>query len=113
MAKGIMLHEVGEQVDQYLLIKSSTKGIASNGKPFLTLMLQDQSGDIEAKLWDAKQSDEVTYAPQTIVKVVGDVHHYRGRTQLKLRNIRPVSEQENVNIDDFLETAPIPKNEMM
>lgn len=39
MAKGIMLHEVGEQVDQYLLIKSLTKGIASNGKPFLTLML--------------------------------------------------------------------------
>ncbi|MCC2929210.1 MULTISPECIES: 3'-5' exoribonuclease YhaM [Bacillus] len=113
MAKGIMLHEVGEQVDQYLLIKSLTKGIASNGKPFLTLMLQDQSGDIEAKLWDAKQSDEVTYAPQTIVKVVGDVHHYRGRTQLKLRNIRPVSENENVNIDDFLETAPIPKNEML
>ena len=36
MAKGIMLHEVGEQVDLYLLIKSSTKGIASNGKPFLT-----------------------------------------------------------------------------
>lgn len=109
MAKGIMLHEVGEQVDQYLLIKSSTKGIASNGKPFLTLMLQDQSGDIEAKLWDAKQSDETTYAPQTIVKVVGDVHHYRGRNQLKLRNIRPAGEHENVNIDDFLETAPIPK----
>ncbi len=88
MAKGIMLHEVGEQVDQYFLIKSSTKGIASNGKPFLTLMLQDQSGDIEAKLWDAKPTDEVTYAAQTIVKVIGDVHHYRGRNQLKLRNIR-------------------------
>lgn len=113
MAKGIMLHEVGEQVDCYLLIKSSTKGIASNGKPFLTLMLQDQSGDIEAKLWDAKQHDETIYGPQTIVKVVGDIHHYRGRNQLKLRNIRPAAEHENVKIDDFLETAPIPKNEMM
>ncbi|KAA6453465.1 3'-5' exoribonuclease YhaM [Bacillus swezeyi] len=113
MAKGILLHEVGEQVDMYLLIKSSTKGIASNGKPFLTLMLQDQSGDIEAKLWDAKQHDETTYGPQTIVKVVGDIHHYRGRNQLKLRNIRPAGEHENVQIDDFLETAPIPKNEMM
>lgn len=38
MAKGIIAHEVGEQVDQYFLIKSSTKGIASNGKPFLTLI---------------------------------------------------------------------------
>lgn len=62
MAKGIMTYDVGEQVDLHLLIKSSTKGIASNGKPFLTLILQDQSGDIEAKLWDAKQNDELTYA---------------------------------------------------
>lgn len=55
----------------------------------------------------------MTYGPQTIVKVVGDIHHYRGRNQLKLRNIRPAGENENVKIDDFLETAPIPKNEMM
>lgn len=113
MAKGIMTYDVGEQVDLHLLIKSSTKGIASNGKPFLTLILQDQSGDIEAKLWDAKQNDEQTYAAQTIVKVVGDIHHYRGRNQLKLRNIRPVAENEQIRIDDFLETAPIPKHDMM
>ncbi|AOZ87809.1 3'-5' exoribonuclease YhaM [Bacillus xiamenensis] len=113
MAKGIMTYDVGEQVDLHLLIKSSTKGIASNGKPFLTLILQDQSGDIEAKLWDAKQNDELTYAAQTIVKVVGDIHHYRGRNQLKLRNIRPVAENEQIRIDDFLETAPIPKHDMM
>ncbi|MGE6630848.1 3'-5' exoribonuclease YhaM [Bacillus sp. NPDC077027] len=113
MAKRIMTYDVGEQVDMHLLIKSSTKGIASNGKPFLTLILQDQSGDIEAKLWDAKQNDEQTYAPQTIVKVVGDIHHYRGRNQLKLRNIRPVAENEQIRIDDFLETAPIPKHDMM
>lgn len=112
MVKGIVHYEVGEQVDIYLLIKSSTKGIASNGKAFLTLILQDQTGDIEAKLWDAGPDDEVTYSPQTIVKVFGDIHHYRGRNQLKLRNIRPVQEDDNVNISDFLETAPVPKEEM-
>lgn len=108
MAKGIMLHEVGEQVDLYLLIKSSTKGIASNGNRFNA----DAAGSVRryrSKAVDAKQQDEVTYGPQTIVKVVGDIHHYRGRNQLKLRNIRPAGENENVKIDDFLETAPIPK----
>lgn len=112
MAKGILLHDVGEQFDSYLLIKSSAKGIASNGKPFLTLMLQDQSGDIEAKLWDAKPNDEITYSAQTIVKVTGDIHHYRGRNQLKLRNIRPVEPTETMKPEDFLETAPLPKREM-
>lgn len=47
MKKKIAEYEVGEQVDIFLLIKTATKGIASNGKPFLTVILQDPSGDIE------------------------------------------------------------------
>jgi 3'-5' exoribonuclease len=113
MAKGIQHYEVGEQVELYLLIKSSTKGIASNGKPFLTLILQDKTGEIEANLWDASLEDEQKYTAESIVKIVGDIHHYRGRNQLKIRNIRPVNEQDNVNISDFLETAPLKKEDMM
>lgn len=112
MVKGILHYDVGEQVDVHLLIKSSTKGIASNGKAFLTLILQDTSGEIEAKLWDASQEDEVIYSPQKIVKVYGDIHHYRGRNQLKIRNIRPKHDDETVDIADFLETAPVAKDVM-
>ncbi|MBD1380720.1 3'-5' exoribonuclease YhaM [Metabacillus arenae] len=113
MSKGILHYEVGEQIDLHLLIKSSTKGIASNGKPFLTLILQDQSGEIEAKLWDANQGDESSYSAQTIVKIMGDIHHYRGRNQLKIRTIRTAQDHENVSVSDFLETAPIQKDVMM
>lgn len=113
MIKGINHYEVGEQADVFLLVKSSTKGIASNGKPFLTLILQDQSGEIEAKLWDAGPDDEVSYSSQNIVKIYGDIHHYRGRNQLKIRNIRTASNTDNVKISDFLETAPLGQEEMM
>ncbi|AZB42229.1 3'-5' exoribonuclease YhaM [Bacillus sp. FJAT-42376] len=113
MSKGVMHFDVGEQVDLYLLIKSSTKGVASNGKPFLTLILQDQSGEIEAKLWDASQGDEQTYSAQGIVKIAGDIHHYRGRNQLKIKNIRPLNDHESFDVGDFLETAPLKKDEMM
>src|SRR6478735_5656930 len=106
MTKGIAQYEVGEQVDLYFLIKSSTRGIASNGKPFLTLILQDKSGDIEAKLWDASNEDEKNYAGESIVKVLGDIQNYRGRSQLKIRQIRPSSKSDNVKLADFLETAP-------
>ncbi|UAL54604.1 MULTISPECIES: 3'-5' exoribonuclease YhaM [Metabacillus] len=113
MTKGINHYEVGEQADVFLLVKSSTKGIASNGKPFLTLILQDQSGEIEAKLWDAGPDDEVSYSSQSIVKIYGDIHHYRGRNQLKIRNIRTASNTDNVKVSDFLETAPVGQEEMM
>lgn len=113
MAKGILHYEVGEQVDLFLLIKSSTKGIASNGKPFLTLILQDQSGEIEAKLWDASAKDEEQYIAQNIVKVYGDIHHYRGRNQLKIRNIRLAEPHEQVSAADFVETAPMAQEDMI
>lgn len=113
MGKGILNYEVGKQVDLFLLIKSSTKGIASNGKPFLTLILQDQSGEIEAKLWDANEEDEKNYAAKNIVKILGDVQNYRGRSQLKIRQIRQTGPSDSVKLEDFLETAPLSQEEMV
>ncbi|KHD84584.1 3'-5' exoribonuclease YhaM [Heyndrickxia ginsengihumi] len=113
MTKGLLYYEVGEQFDAFLLIKNMTKGIASNGKPFLTLILQDRTGDIEAKLWDASEQDEDTYKPETIVKVTGDILNYRGRMQLKIRQIHPASPNDGVQLSDFLETAPLKQDEMI
>ncbi|XJZ28104.1 3'-5' exoribonuclease YhaM [Bacillota bacterium Lsc_1132] len=112
MNRGVLQYDVGEQVELFLLIKSATKGIASNGKPFLTLILQDRSGDIEAKLWDAGEEEERNYAAQSIVKVLGDIQNYRGRSQLRIRQIRPAVPGDNVKIDDFLITAPLGRDEM-
>ncbi|HLU21107.1 MAG TPA: 3'-5' exoribonuclease YhaM [Bacillaceae bacterium] len=112
MAKELLHHEVGEHVDLFLLIKSATKGIASNGKPFLTVILQDRSGDIEAKLWDTSDEQVKLYQPETIVRVAGEIHNYRGRLQLKIKQIRPSNPQDGVHVSDLLETAPISKEEI-
>ena len=112
MNKRILNHETGDQVELFLLIKHSSKGIASNGKPFLTLILQDQSGEIEAKLWDVSEGDEGTYSAESIVRVQGDIQNYRGRNQLKIRQIRPASTADSVKLSDFLETAPVSQDEM-
>jgi 3'-5' exoribonuclease len=112
MKKGIHQYDVGAQVDIYLLIKNASRGVASNGKPFLTLILQDQSGEIEAKLWDASELDLKNYSNENIVKVTGEILNYRGRNQLRIRQIRPTTPTEPVKIADFLETAPVHVDEM-
>ena len=112
MKEGIRSYDVGDQVEQFLLIKNSTKGIASNGKPFLTLILQDRSGEIEAKLWDVSPEQEKIYVASTIIKVFGDIQSYRGKLQLRIKRIRPASERDNVRVEDFLEKAPMPVEEM-
>jgi 3'-5' exoribonuclease len=113
MKKKILQYEVGESVEVLLLIKSAARGIASNGKPFLTLMLQDQSGEIETKLWDVSKEDEQQYVAERIVKVAGDIQNYKGRIQLKLKQIRILQPHEAPDVSEFLERAPLTKEEML
>ncbi|WP_078552613.1 3'-5' exoribonuclease YhaM [Bacillus alkalicellulosilyticus] len=113
MSKGIAHYHVGASLESYLLIKSVTKGMASNGKPFLTLMLCDHTGEIEAKLWACSPEDEATFVHQTIVHVGGEVTAYRGRHQLKISNIRPTSALDNVKVADFIKSAPISQEDML
>ncbi|SDI84390.1 3'-5' exoribonuclease YhaM [Natribacillus halophilus] len=113
MQKGIHYVKVGDKIERHLLIRQATRGIASNGKPFLTLRLSDDSGDIEAKLWAIKPEDEQTYRGKTIVHVKGEVFDYRGRLQLKIARIRPADEQEQVTITDLVPSAPLEKHDML
>jgi len=40
----------------------------------MTLILQDKSGDIEAKLWDTNEEHEQKYQDEVIVRVGGEIH---------------------------------------
>ena len=110
--KGITKLQVGEQVDQYLLIKEAKKGVTTVGKPFMSLILQDRSGDIEAKLWDTNEEHEQMYQAQVIVRVGGEIHDYRGKNQLRVKQIRVARPEEGVQISDLLPTAAIPKEQL-
>lgn len=102
MTKGITQRAVGETVDVFLLIKQSLKGVTTTGNPFMSLVLQDKSGDIEAKLWDTKDEHEKLFAAETIVRVGGEIHNYRGKNQLRIKSIRPAKPEENQSIADLM-----------
>lgn len=110
--KGITKLQVGEQVDQFLLIKQATKGVTTVGKPFMSLILQDRSGDIEAKLWDTNDDHAAMYHAEAIVRVGGEIHDYRGKNQLRIKQIRVAREDEGVQISDLLPTSTTPKEEL-
>lgn len=103
--KKLLDHKVGETIDLYLLIKQSMTGVTTKGSPFMTLILQDKSGDLEAKLWDTTETHVKTYSASTIVKVGGEVHEYRGKNQLRIKSIRPVKEGEGITIADLVPSA--------
>ncbi len=105
--KGIAFYKEGEHVRDYLLIKTVTRGTASNGKPFLTIVLQDKSGDIESKLWGSTSEDESNYIPGAVVLAEGDITTYRGRNQFKIRTIRLADEHDAVKKSELVMAAPL------
>ncbi|MDN7243456.1 3'-5' exoribonuclease YhaM [Planococcus sp. N028] len=105
MTKGITQRAVGETIDEFLLIKQSIKGVTTTGNPFISLVLQDKSGDIEAKLWDTKEEQEKMFAAETIVRVGGEIHNYRGKNQLRIKSIRPAKPEENQSIADLMPSS--------
>ncbi|MGM8214750.1 3'-5' exoribonuclease YhaM [Bacillaceae bacterium W0354] len=112
MKKSIATVDVGEQFEGFLFIKQVDKGVASNGKPFLTIIFRDKTGEIEAKLWDIAKEDEEAYMPESIVHVLGDIRQFRGKLQLNIRHIRLSNETDGVQIEDFMEKAPIEVEEL-
>lgn len=113
MKKGIGHYQIGENFDHFLLIKSATKSTASNGKPFLSFMLKDQTGEIDAKLWEASPEDTKVFQQGELVKVNGEVGQFRNKPQLKIHSIRPAQTSDGVFVTDFVEKAPIEKENLM
>ncbi|MBD7908949.1 3'-5' exoribonuclease YhaM [Sporosarcina gallistercoris] len=111
--KKLLDHKVGEPVDLFLFIKQSTKGVTQQGSPFMSLVLQDKSGDLEAKLWDTGEEQERLYAAAEIVRVGGEVHEYRGKNQLRIKSIRPAKADEGITMSDLVPSAEKSKEDLM
>ena len=102
---------VGDKVDQLAMLKTVSKLLTKQGKPYFSIIFQDKTGECEGKLWDVREGDENLYEPGKIVHIVGEMQNYQGRHQLRVVSIQP-AERHLVDMGDFVTTAPIPKEEM-
>lgn len=112
MKKGIGYHQIGDSFEGFVLIKEATRGVASNGKPFLTLILRDATGEIDAKLWDVTKEDETTYISERIIWISGAITQFRGRAQMRIASIRLAQATDGVQVSDFVEKAPVNKEKL-
>ncbi len=62
------------------------------GKPYLDLKLKDKTGEIQAKVWDYGDGEDLTRGD--FVAVAGQVELYQETPQLVLKKIRRVTEED-------------------
>ncbi|MFQ5695249.1 MAG: 3'-5' exoribonuclease YhaM family protein [Terriglobia bacterium] len=89
-----LAQQESQVITSYFLVQSKEVRSTQEGKPYLALRLSDRTGVVEARLWDRIEEVEGQFERDDIIKVEAAVETYRGRTQLKLRRLRPASENE-------------------
>lgn len=101
----------GQTIKGTYLVNLVTKGKTNNKNDYLSIKLQDKTGEIDAKLWNVTKEQFEGIVKGTFIYVEANVISYRDSLQLKLDVANLVS-SENINIDDFVKTAPIAKEDL-
>ncbi|QAA35185.1 CMP-binding protein [Clostridium manihotivorum] len=105
--KKINEFEQNERIEGFFLIKSlSLKTANANGKKYLDFALGDSTGEIAGKLWEVNDDNENAFKDNTIVKIRGMVSAWQGNLQLKIEKIRNIDKEDDVNIQDYVQSAP-------
>jgi 3'-5' exoribonuclease len=104
--KKIRDFQSGDLVQSYFLVKAAEYKTTSNQKNYLDLTLVDQTGEINAKLWDYSLETEPQYVSSMLVRVRGTVSEWQNRLQLKVDRIRMATEEDNLDVGDFVPVAP-------
>ena len=94
------------------LIQSITQGVSASGSQYLSLVLQDNTGLIDGKMWEIRPSlplDDIKAG--RIVEIEGDVIRYKNALQMKVQDIA-VYNQSNYSLSDFIRTSSISKKQL-
>ncbi len=89
------------KLQQPLLVKDVKNGTTSKGSPYLSLILQDNTGTIDGKYWDVKENEQALVQAGKILKFNFEVLLYKDKLQLRMKHVEEISEDE-YNLEDFV-----------
>lgn len=102
-----------EVVEGFVYVKEANYRITNAGKPYIDFTFSDSTGEVNAKLWDANEEIRDRYKVDQVLKIRGIMNLFQGRPQVKLERIRLITEEDGVDINDFILSAPYPADEML
>lgn len=108
MATRVIDLKEGDRLNIRLLVFGLTKGVTNSGAPYLSLVLQDCTKQIEAKLWDVKPEVEKELVVGRVFDFEMEINRYRGSLQAKVIRVLPVNQAE-IDINAYLSQSSISK----
>ncbi|MBF0362617.1 MAG: HD domain-containing protein [Oligoflexia bacterium] len=89
--------QVKEVVDTIFLVKQISIMEGRDGRSYLNLILSDNTGDIEGRIWNNAQEIKLKIEQGNLAKIKGKVNLYQNKKQLIISEISMLS----LNSDDY------------
>ena len=93
----------GERVSEIYLCKTKNVAKTKAGKTYYSLVLQDKSGTVDAKIWDLGAGID-HFDSMDYIKIDADVTSFQGSLQLNVKRVRKAGEGEYFPAD-YLPTS--------
>ncbi|MBQ1193583.1 MAG: HD domain-containing protein [Lachnospiraceae bacterium] len=84
----------GEKVADIYFCKSKTSAVTKNGKQYDSIILQDKTGVLDAKIWEPNSLGIDEFEALDYIDVVGEVTMFNGAKQLNVKRVRRAKEGE-------------------
>lgn len=98
----------GDRVSDIYLCKFKQSAVTKNGKPYETVILQDKTGTMDAKIWEPNSAGIEDFDALDFIEVFGEVTSFQGAFQVNVKRIRRCREGEY----DQSEYLPISKKDI-
>ena len=100
----------GDNISEVYFCKSKVSAKSKSDKTYYSLILQDKTGTIDAKVWDLSSGID-HFEQKDYIAVDGQVTSYNNQLQLNLRRIRRAREGEYV-VADYMPVSPYSIDQM-
>lgn len=84
----------GDRVDAIYLCKFKQSAVTKNGKPYETVILQDKTGTLDAKIWNPNDAGIDEFEALDFIQVTGEIVSFQGAYQVNVKRIRRTQEGE-------------------
>lgn len=92
--KYIKDYKDGDRIFDIYLCKHKLSAVTKNGKPYESLILQDKTGTLDAKIWDPNNAGIADFDVLDYIEVYGDITCFQGALQVNVKRIRKCQEGE-------------------
>ena len=93
------------------LISSLNKGVTAKGATYLSFVLQDKTGNIDAKFWSPSADEVATLKAGMVVEIDGEVLSYNKQLQMKINGVK-VIDRSTIDLNDFIKEGDIPRSQL-